>query len=238
MNNDEFNFLKEEIEVIKSEVRDLDKLLKIMIIQNISQDVENINSIDGNILEAGKLYIEALDLHKEQKYVESYRLFKLSSEIGNAEALFKLGDFYYYGLGSITRDVNKGIDTYKKAIAKIPSDDIFALGDEYHNLSFKNIDDRSAILWELEACRGNSITQKIMADYYSDKEMHIEAIKWYEKLSVSGNADAQFKLAEYYFSGTNIDINHEKALELYKQASDSGHKEAIQKLEKINKIDK
>lgn len=229
MNTDNLEFLKKELESI--EISDTKNLIKSKILEDISKSI-NIKKINTkkNKEESKELYNEALDLYTKKNYSKAFKLMKLATDLGNIEALFNLGDFYYLGLGEINQDESKGINIYNKAISKIDESDKVTLSKKYDELDFEVHNFRTFVLCELEAKRGNQTAQNHTGDFYYSNEIYDKAIEWYEKSVKQNNSDGQYKLAECYFNGTGVEKDYDKAIELYKSSARQNHINSQKKL--------
>ncbi|MBQ6770356.1 MAG: sel1 repeat family protein, partial [Bacteroidales bacterium] len=69
--------------------------------------------------------------------------------------------------------------------------------------------------------------------YYWDnrkREMHREAVKWYEKLAKRGEEVAMYRLGECFRDDSSGKRSRRKSFLWYKRAAERGHKEAMAEL--------
>ena len=71
------------------------------------------------------------------------------------------------------------------------------------------------------------VAQRITQDYK-------EAFKWFEKSANQGDIFAQNNLGEMYNQGQGIEVDKEKAKQLYKKSCDKGLEESCKKLKEYN----
>ena len=60
----------------------------------------------------------------------------------------------------------------------------------------------------------------------SDNTSQTKTFEWYEKAAAQGHADAQYNLGYKYYTGQDVDQNHDKALEWFEKAAKQGHAKA------------
>ena len=63
-----------------------------------------------------------------------------------------------------------------------------------------------------------------------------EAVKWYRKAAVLGNANAQFCLGNRYKTGRGVTQDDSEAKKWFRKAADQGHSDAQSQLGFIDKI--
>ena len=76
--------------------------------------------------------------------------------------------------------------------------------------------------------RGDKTAQNALGDIYRDaKEDPVEALVWYRKSAVRGDAPARCNLGFHYAAGLGVGQNYKLAMEWFLNASDQGFAPAL-----------
>lgn len=82
-----------------------------------------------------------------------------------------------------------------------------------------------------EAAEAGSDEAQVWMGYLLDySEQNEESVRWYRAAAAQGNLDGVAGLAEMHAKGEGVEQNFDKALELYRQAGESGHAASIRVL--------
>ena len=115
------------------------------------------------------------------------------------------------------------------------------LGDIYLNGYGVNKDVKESIRWYSEAAKQgnmqslvNVITLTSFGDG-ADKDRFEWALSLLENYADNGDTDAIYKLGTYYYTGSGVEKDLDKARSWYMKGADLGHRDSIEMLEKIAK---
>lgn len=129
-----------------------------------------------------------------------------ADSVNNANALFKIGLFYEEGRGSLVKDMKSAAAYYQKAAARLQPDALFHLGSMY-----KNGDGGLPVLPE-------------------------EAVRLFRKAADLDQIDAQCMLGVCFENGFGVPVNIAVALDWYRMAAKKENKEAIRRMELLEKL--
>ncbi len=124
------------------------------------------------------------DIYKDQfNYREAIKWYSKAAEQGFADALYKLGRMYGYG---VSHDGTKAIDLYEKAADKGNADAQYSLGQVYEYGFGVEMDETEALEWfEKAAAQGHADAQyslgKVYEYVYGVERDDTKACEWYEK---------------------------------------------------------
>lgn len=163
---------------------------------------------------------------------------KKLAEQGDAEALFDLGYFYYYGCEGVEVDLSMSIDCWLKASnggsagAKFVLAWCYEYGIGVEKDIFKSFDyiREAAELGYADA--QFSVGEKYI---YGCKELWLNedselAFVWYKKAAEKHHSRAELMVAYMYENGIGIACNTELAVEWYKKSADDGDADAMNNL--------
>lgn len=159
------------------------------------------------MFELGKRYLTGQGV--DQNYSEAAKLFKYASDKGIVEAKSYLAKCYIEGTG-VEKDMNEG----KKLLEEAAS-----AGDP-----------------KAEAVMGEAYLIGMFEEQGEGPNLDI-AISYFKGAAEKGQADAQFRLGQFYYKGERVNLDIPKAKELYIQAAKQGHKEAQAELKKRFNMD-
>ncbi len=156
---------------------------------------------------------------------EEVKALQLSAEKGDAEAQYKLGYIYYYGLG-IEADYDVAFMWYKKSAEQGNANGQYRLG-RFYDIDEENEQIRRlAVKWYTKAAeQGLAEAQYELGIIYTNGILGVEknpktASKWFLKSANQGNATAQFTLANMYeYGDVGVKQNYQKAMQLYLQVA-------------------
>ena len=82
----------------------------------------------------------------------------------------------------------------------------------------------------LKALKNDAHAMYVLAMLLKDKQRNDDAITWLKKAADQQYALAQYELANYYYAGDDIEVDENKAFELYEAAAKNGHADAANNL--------
>lgn len=142
-----------------------------------------------------------LAFNVEKDPSETLRLYRLSADQGNVDAMIRLGSTYEFGRYGVEKDLNIAMQWYIKAASTGCANQQFAVGDMYTEGKIVPVDLVEAAKWyEMAAKNGFLPALTKLGDIYAqgrgvakDKAL---ATKWYLKAIDSDSIEAQRGLAE------------------------------------------
>lgn len=154
----------------------------------------------------------------EKDDAQAFKLFKLSAEQGNADALYAVALCYRDGVG-----VNKNGEEQKKAL--------FAAAAKTHIASLATIGDlyRDGKLVAQDFTKSLEYYNKATANGFTNATVsakEIAGIGMYWKPANSGDAEAQFKLGVCYRDGIQISADDSIATKWFEKSASQGNHEA------------
>lgn len=84
--------------------------------------------------------------------------------------------------------------------------------------------------FEKAANAGSAAAQARLAWILDQAEENVKAVELYSASAAQGHADGQFGLAEMYENGEGVDVDKERALDLYRLAAQQKHIRAMRKI--------
>jgi len=153
----------------------------------------------------GKSYAD--DREERSDDMKTFYWMRKAADLENADAMFKIGYYYEYGIYTVERDEWKAVEWYERAVARYrvlaerekDVDAMYTLGQYYY----------MGTDW---------------VHIYIDED---EAFEWYKRASEYGHADASYMLGELYGSHYQ---NSEKAMHSYLKSAEEGNLDAMVKL--------
>lgn len=176
----------------------------------------------------------------QQLSIEIIQLIKKACH-GDVEAQAKLGACYIEGRGLIKKEFNTGLLLLKRAVAVGNPYAQNALGFCFENGIGVPKDYFKAVMWYRKSAeQGNVAAQYHLASCYElgygvDKN-YKEAYLWMRKAALQGKCRAQIELGRYYENGIGVEIDLEEALRLYRIAAKKGDINAINSVDRIQKM--
>ncbi|CAI2169504.1 18939_t:CDS:2 [Funneliformis geosporum] len=167
--------------------------------------------------------------------------FQKAVEKGNVIALYNLGECYELGNG-IKKDEFKAFSYFQKLLIQNFSDAIFILGSYYINGIGIDINKKKGLkLYNKESRKNVNEIQSIFKLYENSQKIDdIDEVNyWYHKAANNNNQEAlyklecfeaQYKVGYYYEHGIVVNINKDKAFELYKIAAKGDNNNAQKRL--------
>ncbi|GET03199.1 kinase-like domain-containing protein [Rhizophagus clarus] len=149
----------------------------------------------------------------------------------NANSIFLLGYFHYYGIITSLNN-EKALNLFIKSSEKDHILAQFFVGCcyKYGYGAIKN-DKLAFEYYEKVASKGYSAAQLEIGCSYRNgigiEKDFKKAICWYEKAATNGNIIAMCNLGSCYINGIVIEKDYNKAFEFYKQSAEGGHTSGI-----------
>ena len=143
----------------------------------------------------------------------------MAAEQGDAEAMFKLGVYFFSKVEDrLTISANRKANQHKADL----------IGDQY-----------MAEYWCTKAAKlGHLRAQFILGAYYHVSEHgpkdSVKAVYWYNKAANQGDEDAQFLLGNCYYEGVGVQKDPDKAAYWWSLSAAQGHDEAAIKCENVS----
>ncbi|OHT05794.1 hypothetical protein TRFO_26397 [Tritrichomonas foetus] len=143
------------------------------------------------------------------------------ADSGNITAMIDLGDIFYYGAQGC-RDIAHALELYQKA-ADLGND----IAQYKLAVIYEGTDKaKSTALFEKSAKSGNLASMVFISDIYNKNKQYNNALYWYDKCSKAGLTHAKLVIGRMYADGQGTPVNKAKALQYFKEASESGSAEA------------
>lgn len=152
----------------------------------------------------------------------------LAANNGDRISQYNLAKAYLNGSNGVKQNIKDAINWYNKAANNGHIESQFSLGEIYLEGSLVDKNEIAGRKWlELAAEQGSS-TAKILLSKLAKKSKQKEnsSINILRQLAKSGEAEAQYTLAEHYFNGQFIEKNLDKAALWYLKAAKQGYAEA------------
>lgn len=140
-------------------------------------------------------YSEAEDNSKDEDFHKAQDYFKQAEKQGSADALYLLGELYYYGEG-VEQDYLKAAEYYEKAADLKQKNALFSLGSLY--MSGFGVDENSekAVEYYKRAAKlGDNPSMNSLGYFYETGEIVsldidlTEAANWYQQACDNGNSN-------------------------------------------------
>lgn len=184
--------------------------------------------------------IQAETTMQEDSELSNQKIIELSnaSKLGDANAMFELGELYLYGDG-VTEDSNIAAEWYLKAAQAGHAGAMYELGDLYTLGWGVVVDINEAEKWYSEAMKlyikeaetGDSNAMFKLGEIYDlglgvSEDVNM-ALDWYQRASLAGNSGAMYKLGDKYYFGEGVEQSYTKSKEWFLKASESGDTDAM-----------
>ncbi|ORZ38783.1 hypothetical protein BCR44DRAFT_148384 [Catenaria anguillulae PL171] len=181
-------------------------------------------------------------MQENEEYEEAYELYTKAGAKGNGNAMCVLAQFHLEGLGC-EQSVDKAVELYNKAFDELKEPAaLVGLSALYIDDSVEGITKdvaKSIALLEQAAALGDDDAMMTLASVYSGEvtddieEDMTKVLEWYNKAAEKKNTEALNHLAFMYMSGTGVDKDVAKGLELHERAAGFGDSDAMVMLGQI-----
>lgn len=202
----------------------------------LNKEVSNIESRS----KTAKEYIKEADSYYHAKeYVKAIESLQQAVELGYAEAQFKLGYMYQYGLGVKTNYI-KALELYKKAATQNYIAALCNIGYMYENGLGVRKNSVKAVEWYFKGANLGDVTcQDNIGIHYEEGDgigkNYSKALEYYRKSADKGYAKAQYHLGCLYEEGKGVKKDISKAIEWYEKASGNGNDDAEEALKRLGR---
>lgn len=182
------------------------------------------------------LLIEAKAAKDREDYETSLYYYTKAAEYGSGEAMNRVAEFYYAGLG-VPEDEATAYSWYKKSaeagFAEGMND--FALLCHWGKTPSGTLDNRLALEWFKKAGDAGFFDACNYVGWFYQNgigtaQNYTEAVRWYEKAAQHNVALAINNLAWMYDHGTGVPRDHDKAMKYYRESAAGGDLSAIETL--------
>ena len=149
------------------------------------------------------------------------------AKMGDASALCRLGDSFFYGRG-VAQDYSEAVKWYRKAADQGNARAQNILGECYYYGRGIAQNYSEAVKWYRKAADQNySFAQYNMGYCYGNgqgtAQDYSEAVKWYRKAADQNHAAAQNNLGDCYYYGRGVAQDYSEAVKWYRKAVDQGY---------------
>ena len=174
-------------------------------------------------------------VHKGRDVNEDVATLRLYAESGNLDAIKKLGDLYYEGVG-IEKDCKEALAWYVKASDMGDPWSKIKAGEMYRDGSGTDVDMHRACDLFMESGKMGNVTGlwnvirlHSLGDI-NDRKTYSEAVSILESVANTGNVDAMKRMGSIYFDGFGAKRNYSEAFEWYRKAAKLGDSSSKQKV--------
>ena len=169
---------------------------------------------------------------KNKRLALSY--FRLAADDGHADAINKLGEYAYYGIGR-SQDYQEAFELFEQASDLGSVDAYYNLGLCYETGSNVVKNERLALsYYQMAADDGHADAINKLGEfaYYGigREQDYREAFERFEEASDLGSVEAYYNLGLCYENGYGTGKNEKTAMAYYNIAADEGHQEALKKI--------
>ena len=198
------------------------------------------DGVEKNYVEAKNWFSKAYDLgDKSDKVVNLYWRANsfINAEKGDAEAQWRVGNFYKYG-EYVEKDLVEAVKWYRKSAEQGDATGQNYLGDCYWFGDGVERDYAEAAKWYRKSAeQGDATGQKNLGDCYRGgngvEQDYAEAVKWYRKAADQGEKYAQYYLGECYLEGRGVAQDKTEAVKWLRKAAEQGNEGAKEKLKTL-----
>ncbi|MDF3033287.1 MAG: hypothetical protein K0R76_241 [Alphaproteobacteria bacterium] len=160
-------------------------------------------------------------------YGHAKKLYEKAASLEHTEALNRLGDFYYVGLG-VPVNREKAKECWERAAAQ---GNAFAQGIlSYHGLGGLPGYEKAREWFETAAAQGDSWAQNRLGSMYAEGRFgavdYAQAKEWFETAAAQGDSWAQYNLGRIYHYGKGGKQDYAQAKEWYEKAAAQGNPNA------------
>lgn len=186
-----------------------------------------------------KMVEEGIAYYNEGYYDSALQLWHEAAELGNAEALYRIGICQEKGQG-VPEDAEAAIKSNRKAAEQGFAEAQNVLGNCYANGKGVEADKNEAAKWYRKAAEQEfDEAQCNLAACYEQgngvKKDDTEAFRWYRKAAEHGNAKAQNAIGDSYLLGKGVEKDEQEAVKWYRKAAEQDYTEALCNLGKCYK---
>jgi len=202
---------------------------------------KNLDFLEEEMRNTVHSYLEKGRMLDEQgKYAEAVKCYWEIAEGGNTEAMFKLGNYYYSGLG-VMQNYEEAAKWLRKAADGGFAKAMNALGWCYYNGQGVTQNYEEAVKWYRKAVEAGDVMamNNLGNCYYNGlgiMQNYEKAVKLYRKAAEGGIKYAMNSMGDCYRYGRGIAQNYEEAVEWYQKAVEAGDEDAPKNLAEITSM--
>lgn len=178
-------------------------------------------------------FLKGEEYYKEKKYWGALTCYRKAAELGDYDAMIKIGDMYTKGIG-VGKDKELASEWYMKARSKQGNANAFyEIGTMYYNGVGVKKDKTEAIKWYTKAAEQNNAEAQYALGLYYDRVWSNDKVKcmeWLLKAAENGHMEAMYKVGNEYKLGITVSKDNDKAIEWFIKVAERGHIEAMFKL--------
>lgn len=159
-----------------------------------------------------QLLSQASDYENKKDYHQAFIVYAKLAKSNNDVGLLKLGEYYYYGFGVVSKDYKKAMQYFKKSYELGNRQALYNLAIALANSKneFHDFDKAYSMFKELSVDGHAGAQHKMGLCYLYGVGIAMdykEAIKWFETSAKQGFESAECHLAYMYASGKGVPVN-------------------------------
>lgn len=167
-------------------------------------------------------FIKGLEKKEEKDYTAAIKHFKISAIEGNSQALFEIGQIYFYSLHRLA----DALSWYRKAVKKHNTDAMVAIANCYrYGLCVKQNYKYAFMYNERAAMCGNEDAMLELHEHFyfglGVKKNRKKEFYWLRRSAVQGNEIAMYDLASRYLGYDGMEKDYRKAVYWYERSAQS-----------------
>ncbi|KAJ9162526.1 hypothetical protein P3X46_022291 [Hevea brasiliensis] len=169
---------------------------------------------------------------------EDFQILEYQAQKGNAEAMYKIGQFYYFGLRGLRRDQAKALSWFSEAVKKGEPRSMELLGEIYARGAGVERNYTKAI-----GCFKLASEQQLYSAYngmgylfvkgYGVEMNYTKAKEYFEKAADNEEAAGRYNLGVMYLKGIGVKRDVKLACKYFIEAANAGQPKAFYQLAKM-----
>lgn len=193
--------------------------------------IDNGGENEGAFFNVGMMYFEGWGTSKNMN--QAFNYFRKANDIGSYAAKKYLGDFYYYGYGTVRQDFAEAAKFYESC-TKYSADVCYNLGIMYFYGKGVGINKTKAFNYFKTAAENEHVDAQNWVGYlyYMGYDgitpNYAAALRWYNTYIDNGGSDsvAFYNMGIIYFYGRGTYEDKGKAFYYFQQAANKGHNDS------------
>jgi len=174
----------------------------------------------------------AIESYQRGNFQQAMAQFEPMARHGNTNAQFYLAVMYNNGQGT-TVDISQAAAWLQKAARSGHAESLYLLGKFY--AAGRGVEQdigTTRRLWTRAGNKGVLDAQTGLAQFYARGGKWKQAVKWWRKAALQGDAESQYRLGLMYQTGLGgLKRNRRSARSWWRKAAAQGHRPAAQALE-------
>ncbi|CAL0312358.1 unnamed protein product [Lupinus luteus] len=181
---------------------------------------------------------EALSKSKGEED-EDFQILEYQAHKGNADAMYKVGLFYYFGLRGLRRDHSKALSWFLKAVEKGEPRSMELLGEIYARGAGVEKNYTKALEWLTLASKQqlysayNGLGYLYVKGYGVEKKNYTKAKEYFEKAASNDEVGGHYNLGVMYLKGIGVKRDVKLACKFFILAANHGQPKAFYQLARI-----